>query len=371
VGGNYGPDLVGRPGGLVQALDPFAVTAADFDVPLVGSSGIRPWKVRLANESPYALRIDCGGFIDWLSSGTVDVWPTGGATVMHVHPVALSAPALVPASLASLLLVTVAGMGEEFPGRYPMSLGRQVAAYSTLSELDRFDTTVSSTKLYPMPGGVASVGFGVDINEATLGAPTRSVLPPTVTLRGLPSGDNYLVVAPVVSRRMYWAVFNPEDTTLAVFTDGSTRISGVFLDILTSPIVMTGQGGDQFGNMSVTLAGAQPAPWQVPNQEPFSIAAAIASGGNANIIPAIGGKVISLFSLALTVDAVGAAGSDLRFFDGDPATTGTERGRIGTNVQPPPIDFHGASLTAGNGFYLLNGGAAAITARGIVIASRA
>jgi hypothetical protein len=241
------------------------------------------------------------------------------------------------------------------------------------SVLERFDTSLLQTKTWTLPAGTASVGVGVDLNETTAGSadPAHSVIPASITLTGLPSGANYLLFVPNAGlRQIFWAALNPEDTRLNILTDG-VHPNGCFVDILTSPLVIAGQGGDQLGNLSVSLQRSLPAPWQAPNLKPVTVASVIAAGASVNPIAAVAGKIIYLFSFAGTVDAVGAAGSDLRFFDGDPATTGVERGRMGTNVQPPPVNFFGAALTASNGFFLFNGGASSTTVRGIVVASQA
>ena len=248
----------------------------------------------------------------------------------------------------------------------------QQAQYGVTTVLDRFDTSLLATKTYTLPGGTASVGVGIDLNETTAGVadPVHSVVPASITLTGLPSGSNYLLFVPNAAlRQVFWAAVNPEDTRLTVTTDG-VHPNGCFVDVLTSPLMIAGQGGDQLGNLSVTLQRSLPALWEAPNLRPISLANVIVAGGNANLIPAVAGLAIRLFSLSVTVDAVGAAGSDLRFFDGDPTTTGTERGRIGTNVQPPPINFWGTTLNTSNGFFIYNGGAASVTVRGTLLASQ-
>lgn len=230
------------------------------------------------------------------------------------------------------------------------------------------NTTVP--KSFPLPSGTVSVGYGINFAGGGLGTPVEVVINGDQT-QTVYRDDLQPGIPPV-----HASLVDSVDTSITVAVTASIPIAAK-VDVLAwiMPVTMT-VAPDISVPFPVTfhnnLSGqsALPAPWQAANLEPFTIAAVIAAGGNTNIIPAVAGMAIYLFSLSMTVDALGAAGSDIRFFDGVPGGGGAERGRIGYNVQPPPIQFNGTRLTVGNGWYFFNGGAGAVTIRGTVTASQ-
>jgi hypothetical protein len=361
LGGVYGPDRVARPGGLVQALDPFPVTTADFDVQLAGSSGIRPWKVRLANESPYALRIDCGGFVDWLASGTVDVWPTGGASVMHVHPIALCAPEPVPSMLSSLLLVTVAGQGEEFPGTYPMAMGRLTSVYTNREQLWPIGSPAtpgtpsmvvtggtSPTNRFTIPNGTVSLRLLVSANGTVFSYNLLVVGHQTVT-QYFGSITAPGSVAPVASPTLplTLSIEYDDDSQIDIIVNPSVNVN-VWVNALFAP-ESPGQSGD---SQSVIIPA--PSAWQTPNNDWMLGSGGIGAGATLNLIPAVAGQTVYLWEQTFHLGA-GAAGSFGQLQD----TFGTGLRQMNFAIADNyPFQFNGRALFPGRGLQLKNTSAA-------------
>jgi hypothetical protein len=248
----------------------------------------------------------------------------------------------------------------------------QQAQYGVATVLDRFDTSLLATKTYTLPGGTASVGVGIDLNETTPGVsdPAHSVIPASITLTGLPSGANYLLFVPNAAlRQQFWAAVNPEDTRLNITIDG-VHVNGCFVDILTSPLVIAGQGGDQLGNLAVTLAESKPAPWQAPSKvAAFSFA--LGASATSVIIAAVAGQTVYLHDLDYVVSTV-VANSFLTWQDTAAVAVSQDGTDVAASLGVRPYRFSGLPLTSGRGFQVTNpGGAAGGTARGHVTYSQA
>jgi hypothetical protein len=220
-------------------------------------------------------------------------------------------------------------------------------------QLARFDSSALATATYNVKAGMVSAGIVVDVNELVAGTPdpTHSVLPATVTLRGLPSGCNVITLATVNSRQAYWGPLNPGDNKLAIVT-GGILANGCFLDVVVSPTPKTGMGGDQFGNQAVTLGKAPPAPWQAATKSVAPSNAPGALNTDFTIVAAIAGQTIYLHDISVQTNSGTTWEVDL--WDGPSAgglrvarLTMTQLTAVGVS---PPVSWNGQGrpLTAGN-----------------------
>jgi hypothetical protein len=229
------------------------------------------------------------------------------------------------------------------------------------STLERFDTSALNSKTWTLPAGVASVGLAIDVNEATAGNPdaAHSVLPAVMTLQGLPSGRIYLVIVPPLvatdARQSYWAAVNPNDRRITLIAGGPT-VNGCFIDVLTSPIVIGGQGGDQLGNLAVTLQKALPALWQAARAVlPFSMTQG--AGVTTILVPGVAGQTFYLHDLNYIVASFNA-GSFLNWQDTGGGLISADSTDVAGAIGVRCYRFSGLPLASGVGFQVTNPGAA-------------
>lgn len=229
-----------------------------------------------------------------------------------------------------------------------------VNSLAPIQLIDRFDSSLLALKQYTILPGMASAGIMLDVNEVVPGSPdpAHSVLPTTVTLRGLPSGDNYVSLFPAgtvpIRRQAYWGAVNPLDTGMALVTGGVLG-NGCFIDVIMSPVPMVGQGGDQFGNLGVSMFGSAPAAWQAAGTM-IGGTFAVAAGTDQILVGGVAGLGIFLFDLGITHNGNVAYQGSL--WDG-PSALGVQRGEIRMPAaDTPPVHIVGsgakAAATAGN-----------------------
>jgi hypothetical protein len=142
-----------------QLLPSVTLTAADFDVDLTNHGQMpRPGMVKIGNLSPWLLQVSWLSHADMLCPGEYNVFPTMGATRMHVHPVAITDP--VPDSDANQMVMAVAPEGVTFPGTYPAlysQLGESGYGFGSVLVLQ--DVTTVQTGSFTIPAGTESLSI--------------------------------------------------------------------------------------------------------------------------------------------------------------------------------------------------------------------
>jgi hypothetical protein len=129
--------------------------------------------------------------------------------------------------------------------------------------------------------------------------------------------------------------------------------------------INTTPGRDNVNDLEVTMSNAFAAPWQAPNLAPVLINATIGIGADLALIAAVGGKAVYLFGCAIGMDVAGQ-GLSIQ----DTAST-VYHSFEGITTTPNPFLGFGTPLPLGLGAKLHNGGAAALTVRGSLVASQA
>lgn len=352
--GYFGPQTRDRPpSALLEALNPITVAAADFDVQLVTKAGIRPWKVKIANESPYAVRVELAGYIDWIGPWTADVVPTGGATVMHVHPIVLGAA--LPPTPQSVLLVTLAPQGEDFPGTYPVALVRQASTYQQIVPLvitpgdsgiyTIQPNTVLTNAVFPIPANVQSVRWSIN----QLGANTKwsgSKVVGNVT--GAPYNFGQTNAGGAGGFDENFALF-PEDTALlfSIDTTGSANpveywfTATMGMGLVAARLTSTGT----IDGLPVFVRNdSHPPPWQSANQLPLRQIINVAAGATGTVVPAPGAG-LSIWLLSMMWYSTAASGAF--GYIGDAALNPyAEWAQVAGVLGPFNLDGKGAKLPA-------------------------
>lgn len=308
----------------MQPLAAITITGADFDIALVPdgiAAAIPPDRIKVANESPFALQLGLGGYIDWLPAWTVDVVPVRGVTSMHVHPVPLTSP--MPAPPWSTLLVTTIAPYEAVAGTFPASLDRLSAAYSEQTLVANVSAGANATVTKPslsVPAGTQSIGYLV---RSDAGNDT----PQLVTIQGTQSRNDYTTARPQSNiGGVNWYPFSTTDTSVDVTLHASV-VNPSSIDVLASPLALAVDITNPFGNLLdvlitdpssntplgvdnsgtpqasllVSMVDANPAVWQSPALI-ARFASSVAAGGTGIVIAAAGGKQLRLWDLLVSAD---------------------------------------------------------------------
>ena len=375
------------PGSNLVPLAPVAITGADAQVllatPAVGFAAAVD-RVLVDNESPYLLQLTLGGGGFYLRPWQSNVFPTGGASSMLVHPIALTNP--LPPAPSTTLLVTLVPVGEAAPGIYPMDSTRQASAYQ--------QTEVIGTLEAPTPGGsVGPESFTLPKGTQAIGYAFYS---------GGPSGFDTPQEIEMIGNTTNWVYFlttqggnvgspparllDPSDTSINVtLVANASHPSQIdVIAFLVSPAVLIAQGPGDFVSaelvafsggaidtelelatnrlLAATLSQSFAPPW-LGEPQSVEVASALANGGTVTPIAGVAGKTIYVLMIALGFDAA-SAGNDLQILDGGAA--GTSRGRISAaSVNPPAQFWQGRHMSSGNGLTLKANGAA-LTPRGTI-----
>lgn len=222
----------------------------------------------------------------------------------------------------------------------------------------------------PVPAGTQSIGYLV----RTAGG---NVVPAVVTIVGDQSGNEYAgATSPPATGGPQWASFALTDTTVLV--DVTAAGGPAQVDILASPLALSVDAAQSAGtanavfltdnaavplflddlntnkSLGVSLAQANPAPWQEPNLRPIRFVHTFPTtqAGALEIIAGVAGQAIRIWQLSLVWDATAAA-SSLHLVDaahGNPAG-GTIVGDVSMVVSTPPPLGPGGPLTVGNSLY--------------------
>lgn len=377
-----GSTLEKRPSALLETLDPISVGTADFDVQLTGKAGIRPWTIKVANESPYALRVDVGGYQDWIGPWIADVMPTGGATVMHVHPVILGAS--LPDAPQSTLLVTLAPQGEQFPGTYPMALSRQSSTWGKQTLVGQLTGAAGATvgpQTLPVPAGTQSIGFYVRLDSG------RSV-PQEIIITGTQGQQNYVITTtPSTTGGAQWFPYaSASDSSVDVTMIAALGTSAI--DVLASPVVeainiqetsgtrlpvtlfdpasglaiTTGASPSGRGpSIGVSLFDATPAPWQAAAASTTIDGSSVANGATLTLVAAVAAQKVYVHAVDFKLNAAGNFLLDRS--DGTRVAVGDASG---VGAQAIDWDGHGVAGAANTALRINNNSGASITLLGTV-----
>lgn len=361
----FGPPSPGHLGAQLFPLPAVAVGTTDFDVDL-GGQHLQPGAVKLANRSQLVLQLDLAGLVDYLAPGEINVFPAGGASKLHVHPIVPTVPP--PPGPTSELLVTLAPPGESFPGVFPAFNPQQIASSSPVNPLlvnpgDPQPYSVTSTGLqtfaFPIPARAQSVRF-----QFAFGG---------ITFTGWKVfGD----VTGVMNN--YWALSDQATGPTTAF-DITFRLHPVD-KVLTLTFNVTALGAGTFrflaesnlgiGDVVAELGGAEgtspaepldvnlvsPALWQAPNKPPVPFSFTLAAGGTVTLVAGVAGQTVYLHDLDYVVGQL-VANTFLLWQD----SAGNLLSEDGTDLVTGPRSFRfsGAPLGAsGRGTQVNNSGGA-------------
>lgn len=331
-------------------LPAVAVTGAPLAIRIPASfpSGGTRYPIRIANESPYQCTVTAVAKSISLEPYSVDVLePSQTVTLLAATFLALST---LPAAPVSQLVVTLAEVGEDFPGSYPMPLPRQAATFSPGPVLQHITGVAGQHQTIdiPIPAGTQQIGWQVDgLDDDGLG-------PTSVAIVGDQSGDSYGTWNFPFLQPMYSVPLSPVDTSISVTVFPRTA-HGYGIYVLAWSIGMPPSNGAAL--------------WQAANLRPIAIAATLTAGtaGRLLLLGGVAGQVIYMHSASLGFDA--APGNSVSLSDGDPNLTGQNFATFeGASITPQPQEYHGAPLGRGNGLYLWS--AVAVTVRGTAVVSQ-
>jgi hypothetical protein len=322
----------------MRAVPPISITGADFDVPVLGNGIEAAWQpsyVKCDNESPYVLNIAVGPVLHVLPPWTVDVYPVVmGASSLHVHPIALSTP--LPPAPTSVLLVTIAGPAESFPGTYPAAMSRTSSIYQLPVSQDYIPAdSTTHVKTETLPPGTLSV---TALNTSGSGNVTAFKMVGNVT--------GYDYASATGGAGSFFQTNNVEisylisayDTVLTITYasppgSGTPPNPGLYLTSLTVPTTvdiapgqlvnatLVGSLGDNvdtgnrasawrgnstfYNGLLVERWGTNPAPWEAAGATPVGISEygnigfsfSVANGANSVIIAGVANQYIWLHDI--------------------------------------------------------------------------
>lgn len=176
-----------------------------------------------------------------------------------------------------------------------------------------------------------------------------AAIPEDTTVRAV-----YDAVAAV--RVNFWLFALPTVPAVSVINQVKATLMDSLGFLLSTP---TEVGVDPL--LGVTLSGANPAPWQAPDQIVFATRAGI---GAVTLIAGVAGKTVRLFGGVFDVPtAVAGSGSTLQ------DSTGVVLAAWDTTavIRGQPLDFSGAPIVTGRGLQLTVAGAAATARMGLAV----
>lgn len=305
-----------------QTLAPITLTSSDMDVDLTNGGRLRrPATAKVANLSSYILQLTFNGHNDYLRPSETNVFPTEGATIMHVHP--------VTGVGSGTLLVAVASDNVEFPGTWPIMNNRP--------------TGVPVNQTISVPSGT-SESFTIQAGSVYL----TLLLSPTngkcaYTLTGDQTGQQYLneTIPPVAGGLLRYVKLNPGDSSATFANSGPGNLGG-----------NVGFSSDSAGPEVYPT----PAPvWLAPNLAPIRIAQAFPTtqATAVELRQGVAGQSLRILQLALAWDTALTGGKSLHLVDaahGSPSA-GTIIGDVSQQLQNPPSLGPGGPLTIGNSLY--------------------
>jgi hypothetical protein len=352
-----------------QTLPPVPLDLVTFRPTLVqlpGGNAGRLGEVVVANESPVPLSVQIGQETHSLGAWVADKYQMDGATmIVTLTPqnptVAMGATQQPPAPTAAAL-VTFNLVGDPpIPGIYPTALSRQqtsVLQQILVKQITVLNGADSGNVQFNVPQGTQAIvwqnsfatAFNGPASYGLNGASTRNpYFFASTTSPGFGSGQGIYCV-PVVSAD------EPGGFTMDVSNAGGTGT--VTIDIfayLSQPVVWVRQNPTE--SFRTTQNGAQPAPWQSPDDggasaaTPIMIEVQLAASATAGIVAGNAGVQMRMFNLAYAITAAVAADSlhwkttgNLPFFSDTMQFTGWRT-----------YDHHGGPLGAvGDGINLQN-----------------
>lgn len=225
--------------------------------------------------------------------------------------------------------------------------------------------TVSQNFLVPV--GTQSIGF-----MSYLSGPNNT--PNVVTITGHTTLMQYVNIAgadvgagntSLSNGGPQWADFDATDTSVDCGVTAHSTSPAV-IDILASPLVMSVDVGQLFGEILSVQSSNTPAPWQAPREAPLAFNPTVALNATVVIIAAVAGKTVYLFDLDYELDT-GVGGSFLAWQDTNNNPVSQDAGSF---AAIRPYHFSGAPLPVGLGLQLKNSGAGPTTVRGHVTYSQ-
>lgn len=187
---------------MLQSLSPTTLTGNNQRISLPSESF--PTQLRLANESPYALKILLAGDTHWLNPWMIDRFLTPSKLAFFdIVPTILASNVLSTAP-SSTLLVTYAQQGDDIPGVYPLPI-----PHSSVSDFNMIalataaigigDTviSVSNTNIFSPDQALDIAGGGGTVLVSSVDPVAGTITINSGALKALPIGTAIMRVGVV------------------------------------------------------------------------------------------------------------------------------------------------------------------------------